>query len=278
MDEVSGTLESMGEAATGALEALAESLPLLVAALLLVLVGWAVARLTRGATMKLAEGVNALFVRLGRRRAQRAAQMTPAVVSLLGNVAFWLVMLVAVALAARVAGLQMFTVWLDRIVGYLPTLLAGGLILLAGWLVSTLARDVVAAALESAGSEQSHFFGLMAQAAIFLAALVIGLDQIGIDVTMLTILFGVIVGGLLLCLALAFGLGARSFVGNLIGAQQIRGLLQPGQRARIGEHEGTVVEMTPTTVVLATEQGHVTIPAKLFQEQVTLVYAPDDDD
>lgn len=278
MEDVSGTLESMGEATTGAIEALVESLPLLVAALLLVLAGWVVARLARGGTMKLAAGVNALLVRFGRRRVQRSAQMTPAVVSVVGNVAFWLVMLVAVALAARVGGLQMFTVWLDRIVSYLPTLLAGGLILLAGWLVSTLARDVVAAALESAGSEQSHFFGLMAQAAIFLAALVIGLDQIGIDVTMLTILFGVIVGGLLLCLALAFGLGARSFVGNLIGAQQIRGLLQPGQRARIGEHEGTVVELTPTTVVLATEQGHVTIPAKLFQEQVTLVYAPEDDD
>lgn len=278
MTDFSSTLEELRRTLGAAVEASLDYLPWLLAGLALLVIGWRVARLVRRGTERLGDGLNGLFGRVGRRKSRRRLQVSPAILTLIGNVAFWLVILLTIALAARVAQLDAFTAWFDRVVGYLPTLLAGGLILLAGYLVSTLARDVVSAALDSAGSGQSEFFGLVAQSAIFLAALVIGLDQIGVDVTMLTILFGVIAGGLLLSLALAFGLGARGFVGNLIGAHQVRQDLQPGQHARIGEHDGTVVELTSTAVILATREGRVTIPARLFQEQAVVVYTAVDDD
>ncbi len=270
MTELFGNFDSLK--AETALREIVAYLPWLAGAILLLVIGWIVARLMRAATLRLGAGLNAFLARFRRRGAAgRPLKLSPALLKLIGNVVFWLVLLVTIALAARLARLDLFTTWLDRIVAYLPSLLAGGLILLVGYLVSTAARDLVTTALDSAGSEQSDFFGFLAQGAIFLAALVIGLDQIGVDVTMLTILFAVIVGGLLLCLALAFGLGARSFVANLIGAHQLRAHLAPGQHARIGEHEGQVIELTPTTVILATDHGRVTIPAKLFQEEVTVI-------
>lgn len=279
MTGFSGALEASRAAVTEAFAAFVGYLPWLVAAIALLAAGWLVARLARAGTLKLGGAVNAFLSRVGRPAAvRRPLRLTPAVLKLIGNVAFWLVVVISIALAARVAKLDLFTTWLDRIVAYLPTLLAGGLILLVGYLVSAAARDLVTAAMDSAGSGQADFYGFLAQGAIFLAALVIGMEQIGVDVTMLTILFAVVVGGLLLCLALAFGLGARAFVANLIGAHQLRDKLAPGQHARIGEHEGLVIELTATTVIIATDQGRVSIPAKLFQEEVTVIAAADEDD
>ena len=272
--------DSMGDirVAFGAgLDAFVATLPWLLLAMLVVVIGWRLARLGRRLAVRGGEALNGLLARFRRGRSARPALSQP-LIALLGNVVFWLIVLLSVALAAGVAQIELFTNWLDRVIAYLPVLLAGGLILFVGYLVSSAARDLVSATLESAGSEQAGFFGLLAQAAIFLAALVIGLDQVGIDVTMLTILFGVIVGGLLLSLALAFGLGARSFVANLIAANQARTLVAIGQKVRIGEHEGTVVELTPTAVILASDEGRVAVPAMLVQEQVTLVRAGDDDD
>jgi len=157
-------------------------------------------------------------------------------------------------------------------------LVAGGLIALAGYLVSTLIRDVVTATVESTGSNNSELFGLGAQGAVFLTAVVIGLDQVGIDVTLLIVLLALVVGGIMLSFVFAFGFGAQSFVGNLIGAQQAQSLLEPGQTAAIDGVTGQVLEITPTSVVLLTAEGKLVVPARLFIEKSTLVYSEHDDD
>ncbi|MEX0824322.1 MAG: hypothetical protein WD001_01745, partial [Woeseia sp.] len=186
--------------------------------------------------------------------------------------------LVSITLAARIAQLDMFTAWLSQIVTWLPAVLVGGLILLAGFLVSTVARDTVSAALESTGSQQSEILGLAVQIAIFTAAMVIGLNQVGIDVSFLTTLFGVIVGGVLLGISLAFGLGARVFVSNILGAHQARDQIERGQTVRIGDFEGQVIEFTSTAIILATDSGRLSVPAKAFQDEATLIVADDDDE
>ena len=277
MTSLSESLEEVRVAFGAGLDAFIASLPWLLLALLIVFIGWRLARFGRRLALRGGSAINATLARFRRGRGSPPGLSQP-VLALIGNVVFWLIVLLAVAIAAGVAQIELFTAWLDRIVAYLPVLLAGGLIILLGYLISSAARDLVGAALESTGTEHAGFFGLLTQAAIFLAALVIGLEQIGIGVTVLTILFGVIVGGLLLCLALAFGLGARSFVANLIAANQARSLVAPGQKVRIGAHEGTVIELTPTAIVLATEEGRVSIPAALMQEQVMLLRLGDDDD
>ncbi|HZW59101.1 MAG TPA: hypothetical protein VFE85_02310 [Woeseiaceae bacterium] len=277
MSEISTMLDTLESTLAGVLDAFVAYLPALAAALLLVIAGWLAARLLRAAAVRLGGGLNALLLRFGRRDpAARRLQLSPAVLALLGNVTFWLTNLLFVTFAARVAGLQLFTAWLYQVVAWLPTLLAGGLIVLAGFLVSTLVRDIVSAALESAGSHQGNFFGLLAQSAVFLAALVIGLDQVGIDVTFITILFGIVTGGLLFGIALAFGLGAREFVGNLIGAHHVREQLGIGQHVRIADQEGEIVEFTVTAVVMSTDAGRLSIPARHFQEQAALIVAADD--
>lgn len=279
MAELTQSLQSLRDMFGETYRSFLEYLPHLGAALLLLLAGWLIARLLRSVVIRLAGGLNTALARISAwSGTRRRLTLTPGARSLIGNVVFWVVILLFIAMAARVARLELFTTWLDRIVAYLPTLFAGGLILLAGYFVSTVVRDLVVAALHSAGSTHSEFLGRVTQSAIFLAAIVIGLDQIGIDITFLTILFSIVVGGLLASLSLAYGLGARVLVANLLGARYLQRLLEPGQVARISGIEGQVLELTPTSVILATDDGRMSIPAKLFQEEAVLIKAADDDD
>lgn len=279
MTDLAQSLQSLRDVLGEAYRSFLEYLPHLGAALLLLLAGWLIARLLRSVAIRLAGGLNAALGRIGAwSGTRRRLALAPGARALIGNVVFWVVILLFIAMAARVARLELFTTWLDRIVAYLPTLLAGGLILLAGYFVSTVVRDLVVAALQSAGSTHSEFLGRVTQTAIFLAAIVIGLDQIGIDITFLTILFSILIGGVLASLSLAYGLGARVLVANLLGARYLRRLLEPGQVARISGIEGQVLELTPTSVILATDDGRISIPAKLFQEEAVLIKAADDDD
>lgn len=278
MDEVSLWIETISGAASRLLAQVVEFLPTFVGAIVVLVLGWLVARLLRSAVRRLSRWLNGLLERrFGAERARRLRLSQPAI-QLLGNFTFWLVMLFAVTLVTRILGLVAFSAWLDRLVAYLPTLLAGGLIILAGLVISVLARDLTSATVTSARLAHAEVFARGVQAAILVMALVLGINQIGIDVTLLIALIVILAAAIAGALALSFALGAGSFVGNLIGAHYLQQLYQPGQRAVIGSIEGEIVEMTPVSIVLATDKGRVTIPAKVFNEQPTTLVAEEKSD
>lgn len=278
MDELIQRWEALRESLTATLIDIGAYLPVLVAAAVVMLVGWLVAYLLRGGFLKLEAAIHRLLSRFSRTARPTTRQITRRIVALLANFIFWIIILLFAALAARVAGLEAFSLWLDRVVAYIPTLLAGLLITLAGYLLSTLVRDIVSTALVSAGARANEIASFTAQGAVFVTALVIGLDQIGIDVTFLIILVAVLVGGALLSIAIAFGFGAREFISNLIAANRVQSMLSPGDFASVGNVEGRVAEITATSVVLINENGRIVIPASLFQREVSTVRHGDSDE
>ncbi len=271
MEQASLWIDEISQAVARAVSQVVEYLPTLVGALVVLAAGWLIARVVRSLGIRLARWLNGfLDRRVGPERA-RHLRVSNAGVKLLGDVTFWVIILLFVTAATRVLGLQAFSAWLDQVVAYLPTLLAGGFIILVGLLVASLAHDLTFAAVASAGMPHAELSGRSVQAAILMTALVLGLNQIGIDVTLLTTLIAILIGAVVGSLALAFAMGAGSFVGNLIGAHYLQQHYRPGQQARIGDVEGEILELTPVSVILATERGRVMVPAKLVSEQPTIL-------
>lgn len=245
-------------------------LPALIGAVLVVLAGWLVARLLRLLAIRFARFLDRLIARLARRPAAEAPRRTPAWGRLLASTVFWATILLFLALATHVLGLTAFSTWLNRVVAYLPTLFVGALIILAGILVSALTRDLVVATAPLPES-QRVLLGRIVQLLILLTAIVIGADQIGINVTFLVILAAVVLGTLLGGVALTVSLGARGFVANVIAGHAVRQSHHVGQRLRIAGFEGRVLDITPTVVVLETAEGRVNVPAKFFSEEPAVV-------
>jgi len=242
--------------------------PQLLGAMVVLLVGWFIAQLLRVATRRLIRGLDTFWSSGDEESAaQLRIKRTHAIIA--GNLVFWVTLVFFVATAANMAGWDMLSGWMDSIVIYLPNLVSGLLIILGGFLVSNLVRKAVISAAESAGMEQGSVLARIAQAVVILTTLLIGIEQIGINVDFLTNVLIVIVGVLLAGAALAFGLGARSLIANIIGAQYLRKHCRIGEQMRLGDVEGSIVEVTQTSVVLDTPYGRTVIPARLFQEQVS---------
>ena len=250
-------------------------LPSLLGAIALLLIGWVSARLLRKLAIRLSLGLDHMMDRLHRRSGLTRARVPSASAQIIGSVVFWVVMLVFLTAATQLLGLAVFSTWLTRVVEYLPTLIAGGLIVLAGFVVSTLAKDMVVAAAPVA-ENQRLLLGRIVQGIILASATVIGAQQIGIDVTFLVIIAAVIAVTLFGGVALAVSLGARSFVSNLIGAHYLRQNYQIGQTVRVGEHQGKILDLTPTVLVLETPDGRVTVPAKVFNDHPIVLLIGDD--
>lgn len=246
---------------------LLEYVPSALGATLILLAGWLVARLLRGLSVKLMGVLELLLHRVSRGRGAGAPPIPSASVEIVGNILFWVVIVFFAAAATQVLGLGVFTAWLKELVGYLPTLLAGALIILAGVLLSGLARDVTVAALPALPDAQRLLVGRVVQISILITGIAVGADQIGIQITFLVVLTAVVTSAIVGGVALAVSLGARSYVANLIGAHYLRQAFRVGQRVRIGSVEGTILELTAVSIVLDSGEGRVTVPAKVFNDE-----------
>jgi small-conductance mechanosensitive channel len=251
------------------------ALPSIAAALLLLLAGIFAARLVRSLTLKLLHLLNLFLEQVLSGRTRAVVFFSAGITRLVASILYWIILFIFVTAALDTAGLTGVSAWLERIVDFLPGIVTGGLIILLGYILAGLVRDVTLAAAHSAEFTEAVVISRLAQAITLVTALIIGLQQIGIDVSFLTTILGISSAALLFGFALAFGLGARTLVSNLIAAHHLRDILEPGQTIRIRDWEGTVLEVSPTAVILDTEQGRTTIPAKLYQEEAVVTLLAD---
>jgi hypothetical protein len=183
MNSLSAWWEVFQESLSASISNSGAYLPTLGAAIAIMIAGWLVARLVRALLLRGGGVLRHALGRLDRPVSAGRLRVSERLIALTARFAFWVIILLFAAAAARVAGLDTFSLWLDRVVDYLPTLIAGLLIAFAGYLLGTLVKDIVSATLLSIGAGESEIAGVAAQIGVFVTALVIGLDQIGLDVT-----------------------------------------------------------------------------------------------
>lgn len=260
-------MKNLGDSFTGAagalFERLAAHLPSLIGAIVLLAAGWLLARLLRVLTvrgMHLAETLIERLAGASRLRVGRSANV-------LGTIVYWVVLLFFVTAATQVLGLQTFTDWLARLLDYLPTLAAGVLIVVAGYLLASFVADLVLATATRLQPAQRTALARLAQGATLVAAILVGADQIGIRVTWLAILAAVVIASVLGGVTIAVSLGARGYVANLIGAHYLRQAFRVGQRVRVAGFEGRIVEVSATSLVLEASEGRVALPGRVYHDE-----------
>lgn len=247
-----------------------DALPTLIGAVVLLLVGWLLAVLLKNLSRRFADrGIRLL----ARRKTVRARmQQSPAVQAfprVLSQVVFWLVFLFFVTAAIEVLGLEAVSEVLGEAATYLPRVIGALLIFGASLWLSELARTMVTHSIASTQIGRAELVGRLSQAATITVGLILAVDQLGVNSTVLVVVLVAVFACTFGAGALAFGLGARDTVGNIIGMHYFSGTYRTDDRIRINGIEGRVVAKTTTNVTLETEDGLVTIPGALFSTHTT---------
>jgi small-conductance mechanosensitive channel len=238
----------------------------------LVLLGSMLGRLLETVARRAAQ---ALLDRLGSASAGAgaigAATVARAVPVLVGRFVYWLLFIVAAAAAIQVFGFPIASRAGARLVEYLPGVLTALAILFVGVVVASLAGGIAAAAAASAGTAYAGALGRMVQGILLVISMLVALEQLGVHGGLLVQLLTVVIGVGLAGAALAFGLGAKTAVSNIVGAYYVAQTYRVGQTVRVRDFEGRIVRTTATTVVLDNKGGQVTVPARLFAEEPSIL-------
>lgn len=130
--------------------------------------------------------------------------------------AYWLVIAAGLALALEVLGASTVSAFGLSLLVFLPKLVVAAIILLVGF---GLARFLERSALISAVNQQIRQARLIALAVKWLVLVLsaaMALEHVGIGGPLPTIAFSIVVGGIVLAVALAVGLGARDAVSRAL--------------------------------------------------------------
>ncbi|MCY4284865.1 MAG: hypothetical protein OXC65_05905 [Thiotrichales bacterium] len=252
-------------------ETAAAFVPDLVGAALLFVLGWLLAIALRAFILRLGTGIDRMFYAVRDRLGLTQVELRWPISSVLAHTIYWLVIVFFLAAVSEVLDLPGLADIFDRILLYLPLLAVWAVVLLAVYLASGVAAGAVTRAARASGLASAALLGRVTRVFILTFAVIITAGQLGVDVTLLvnvvTIATAVLLGGG----AVAFGIGAGGVAGNIIAAHYVRRSYHVGQRVTVGSFAGEILEITRTAVILDTEEGRTMVPARLFNENVSVL-------
>lgn len=240
------------------------ALPNLVTAFIVLIVGWVLAWALRRV-------VRRVFRRLAAQIPSgtgRAAWSEAVDDNDVGNVAaggvYWLVLLVTSMVAIDALDIAVFSRWVGAFASYLPRLALAAAILFVGIVGGRLARNAIVKTAIRLPVSQARGLARFAQLAIVIATGLVAAERLGLDVSLLSAVFMILVAATLAAAALAFGLGARDIVADILAMHYVNKSHRMGQRVRLGEDEGRIVRTSRTAVSLETVDGEMSIPGRDF--------------
>ncbi|HWH81752.1 MAG TPA: hypothetical protein VNU71_05900 [Burkholderiaceae bacterium] len=186
-------------------------LPRLAIAVLVVVVGLLIAKAARFAVVR---GLRAINFNVVTQRAgldgflqQGGSNVDTLVV--LGFLVYWLVILASLIVASSGIGLPHVTELLSRVMLFVPKVIVALLVLALGAYFARFVSNAIVAYCDSAGVRDAEVLGRIARYAILAFVVMMALELLEIGGTIVRDAFLVVLGGLMLAVALAFGLGGR---------------------------------------------------------------------
>jgi hypothetical protein len=197
---------------------LADFLPRLGLALIVLIAGWLIAKVIRFAVARGLRGVNFHVVtqRAGIDGFLHDGGIGMDTTDILAMLIYWIVILTALLIGFNLLGLTYITELISRVLLFVPRVLVAALILAFGAYFAKFVGQSIAAYLRNVHMQDAELLGNLARYAILTFVVLIALDQVGIGGDIIRQTFLIVLAGIIFALALAFGLGGREWAAELL--------------------------------------------------------------
>jgi hypothetical protein len=188
----------------------AEILPKILLGILILVLGWLLAKMVRFAVVKALRAINfnVLTEKAGLDTFLKQGGGETDTTSILGLLVYWLIILTALLIASNTVGLTVVTELISKVVLFVPRVIVAIIILAFGAYFARFIGMTVTAYCKNLDMPDAALLGRLAMYAIVIFVAMIAIDHLGLgDIIRQTFL--IILIGVALALALAFGLGGQ---------------------------------------------------------------------
>lgn len=186
-------------------------LPEFLSAMVILIIGWIVA-VAVGKLIKSAlhsARVDEAGDKLGLDQVSVRTGMKMSVSGTIAWLVKWFLLIAFFLAAADILGLEQISEFLNRVLLYIPNVVAAAAILLVGGMVARFLSKLVRHSVQAAGLASADLLGSVTQWAVMIFTVLATLDQLGVASAFVQTLFTGFIAMLAIAGGLAFGLGGR---------------------------------------------------------------------
>ncbi len=216
MNDVWG--EAMVEAFRDMMKRVGLVLPKLLALLSFILLGVIVGLAIKAVLQRLLKAVrlDVLSEKWGLQAALAKAGFKQPLSQVVGRLAFWTVFVLFVFMGVDALDLPATAGLMGKILGFLPSVVAAGFLLLVGVLLGNFFAEATLIATVNAQIQEARFIANFVRWGIFLLTAAMVLTQLGIAKEIVVAAFSILFGGVVLALSIAVGLGGRNIARDML--------------------------------------------------------------
>ena len=197
---------------------IAVALPRIIGALLILIIGWILARIIKRLSVKGLRLVrfNYLTEKSGIEKFLEKGGVKVSSIDLIGTLIYWIIMLVVILATLNSLKLTAASTLFNQIMLYIPNIIVAILVLVIGIYFARLVSQVLVTSLKNMEEKTATTIGLITNYAIIVFTVFIILGQLNIAEAIVTNAFTILFGALCLALGLAFGLGGKDWAAKII--------------------------------------------------------------
>jgi small-conductance mechanosensitive channel len=149
---------------------------------------------------------------------------------------------------------------LQQFINSLPNIIAALITFTLGAILAQFIGRTISGALSGIGLEIHDTLGSVAQGLVMTMVFIISLQQIGMDVDLLTQIFTSTLIIIIAGVALAFGLGGRSITRNVLAGYYAREMFTPGDIVDIDGEQGILEGIGTLNTEIRLAESILTVP------------------
>ena len=183
----------------------------------------------------------------------------------------WLLFLVFLIIASDIMNWKIVSVEIGNLLRYLPKLFSAIALFMVGLYIANFVKKAIKGVFESFDLNGSKAMSSLVFYIIAIIITITALNQAGIDTEIITNNLTIILGAFLASIAIAFGLGSKDVVGDLLRAFYTRKNFEVGQRINFKNVTGTIESIDNITMSVKTDKGKVVLPIRdVVENQVEI--------
>lgn len=200
------------------LNEIAIALPKIIGALLILLLGWIIAKLLKKAIVKLLLLVrlNTLSEKVGIEKFLKQGGLKKTAVDLIGSLFYWIIMLTVILAVFNSLQLNSAQDLFNSIILFIPNIIVALVILLFGLYAAKFIATVLSSSLKNMNDKTAEIIEKIAYFSIVIFTVFLVLGQLKIAQDIITNAFILVFGAICLAFGLAFGLGGKESAAEVL--------------------------------------------------------------
>lgn len=249
-------------------------LPGILAAVLLLVVGWLLAKIFSRVIARLFRLLHfdRLAGRINELKWVRKSELKIVPSKIVGKFVYWVILLIFIITATDTLGWSAVSRAFNQLITYLPQLFSAIIIFVVGFYLSNLVRDFIKTTLKSFEVASASALGEIAFYIIMVIVAITALEQAGVETTLLTSNITIIVASFLLAFAVAFAISSREVFKNILSSYYGKGNFHVGQYIKYNKMQGEIIKIDRMHVTIRDgKTSHVIPTARLISEEFEII-------